>query len=236
MSTRAVTFYGTTIGKKVVMAISGLIGFGFLVGHMAGNLKVFVGADSFNEYSAFIHNTPGLLWGTRVVLLGAIAAHVHAAFSLWSRNNDARPRSYAQRKDLATNYAALTMRYGGLVLLSFIIYHLLHLTVGMTSHLGYEFDPTNPFNNLVLGFSHPIVAGFYILAQCALGLHLYHGLWSLTQTLGGDHPKYNALRRSGAAGLTLVVILGFISIPISVLTGALEPVGISDAVDADAAE
>jgi len=236
MTTRAITFYGTTIGKKVVMAISGLVGIGFLVGHMAGNLKVFVGPDSFNEYSAFIHNTPALLWGTRVVLLAAIAAHVHAAFALWSRNNEARPRSYAQRKDLATNYAALTMRYGGLVLMSFIIYHLLHLTVGMTAHLGYEFDPANPYNNLVLGFSHPIVAGFYILAQCALGMHLFHGLWSLTQTLGGDHPKYNALRRSAAAGLTLVVILGFISIPISVLTGVLEPVGISDAVDADAAE
>ncbi len=235
MSTRAVTFYGTTIGKKVVMAISGLMGLGFLVGHMAGNLKVFAGADAFNEYAAFLHNTPGLLWSARTVLLAAIAAHVHAAFSLWSRNNDARPRSYARRKDLATNYAALTMRYGGLVLLSFILYHLLHLTVGMTTHLGYEFDPTNPFNNLVIGFSHPFVAGFYILAQCALGLHLYHGLWSLTQTLGADHPKYNALRSAGAAGLTLVIVLGFVSIPISVLTGNLVPVG-AGAVDADAAE
>ena len=101
MSTRAITFYGTTIGKKVVMAISGLVGVGFLVGHMAGNLKVFSGPEAMNEYAAFLHNTKGLLWGTRIVLLTAIAAHVHAAFALWSRNNDARPRSYAQRKDLA---------------------------------------------------------------------------------------------------------------------------------------
>jgi succinate dehydrogenase / fumarate reductase, cytochrome b subunit len=240
MSTRAITFYGTTIGKKVVMAISGLVWVGFLVGHMAGNLQAFPlfgGHEKFNAYSEFLHNTKSLLWGTRLALLGAIALHVHAAFSLWARNNDARPRGYMQRKDLATNYAALTMRYGGLVLIAFIIYHLLHLTVGMTGHIGYEFDSANPYNNLVYGFQNPFVAGFYILAQCALGMHLYHGAWSLTQTLGADHPKYNGLRQSAAIGATLLIVFGFISLPISVLTGVLEPVGGTEiVVDADAAE
>ncbi len=240
MSTRAITFYGTTIGKKVVMAISGLVWVGFLVGHMAGNLQAFPlfgGYEKFNAYSEFLRHTPSLLWGTRFTLLGAIALHVHAAFSLWARNNDARPRAYAQRKDQATNYAALTMRYGGLTLIAFIIYHLLHLTLGMTGPAGYEFDPTNPYNNLVHGFQNPIIAGFYIVAQCALAMHLYHGAWSLTQTLGGDHPKYNGLRQAVAVGATLLIVLGFISLPISVQTGILQPIdGNSAVLDADAAE
>ncbi len=240
MTTRAITFYGSTIGKKVVMAITGLVWIGFLVGHMAGNLQAFPlfgGYEKLNAYAAFLRNTPSLLWGTRIALLSAIALHVHAAFSLWALNNDARPRSYAQRKNQVTNYAALTMRYGGLTLIAFIIYHLLHLTLGMTGHLGYEFDAANPYNNLVYGFQNIFVAGFYILAQCALGMHLYHGAWSLTQTLGGDHPKYNGLRQSAAIGATLLIVFGFISIPISVQTGVLQPVDSAEAlVDADAAE
>jgi succinate dehydrogenase / fumarate reductase cytochrome b subunit len=163
--------------------------------------------------------------------LASIILHVHCAFSLWGRNNDARPRTYYQRKDLATNYAALTMRYGGLVLLAFIIYHLLHLTWGQTAMIGYEFDPNNCYNNLVLGFQNPIVSGFYILAMGALGMHLYHGIWSLTQTLGADHPKYNPLRSAASAAITLVIVLGFISVPISVLTGTLEPMATDNAAE-----
>lgn len=224
MTTRAISFYGTTIGKKVVMASSGLVVVGWLVLHMLGHVAAFGGRDVYNEYAAFLANRPPLLWGQRIVMLVALTAHIHAAFSLWSRNSEARPRAYVQRKNLATNYAALTMRYGGLVLLSFIIYHVLHLTVGMTEHLGYTFVHGDVYNNLVLGFQRPVVAGFYILAQCALGMHLYHGIWSLTQTLGADHPKYNPLRQLAAAGLTIVVVLGFVSVPISVLTGILKPV------------
>ena len=224
MTTRATTFYGTTIGKKVVMAITGLIGIGYLVGHMSGNLLVFAGPEALNAYSNFLRNSLPILWTTRVVVTVAVLLHIHCAFSLWGRNNEARPRSYYQRKDLATNYAALTMRYGGLILLLFIIYHLLHLTWGFTGHIGYEFDHENVYNNLVIGFQHPAVAGFYIIAQCALGMHLYHGIWSLTQSLGADHPKYNALRQRAAIAGTLLVVLGFVSIPISVQTGVLQPV------------
>jgi succinate dehydrogenase / fumarate reductase cytochrome b subunit len=223
MTTRTSTFYATTIGKKVVMAVSGFVVVGWLVLHMLGHVAAFAGRTTYNEYAAFLADRPPLLWGQRLVMLIALGAHIYAAFSLWARNSEARPRAYAQRKDLATNYAALTMRYGGLVLLSFIIYHVLHLTVGMTSHLGYEFVPGDVYNNLVLGFQRPVVAGFYILAQVALGMHLYHGIWSLTQTLGADHPKYNALREFASMGLTLVIVLGFIAVPISVLTGVLQP-------------
>lgn len=232
MTTRAITFYGTTIGKKVVMAVSGLVGFGFLVGHLAGNLLVFAGAEAVNEYSRFLHESKGLLWGTRIALTAAVAAHVHAAFSLWARNNEARPRAYYQRKDLATNYAARTMRYGGVVLLSFIVFHLLHLTFGQTQGMGYEFDPENVYNNIIFGFMNPAVSAAYIVAQIALGMHLYHGIWSLTQTLGGDHPKYNQKRQLASASAALIIVLGFISIPISVLTETLTPVA-TDGADAD---
>jgi succinate dehydrogenase / fumarate reductase cytochrome b subunit len=237
MTTRAITFYGTTIGKKVVMAVSGLIVVGWLLAHMIGNATIFAGPEAVNHYAALLRENPPILWGQRLLLIAALGSHIHAAFSLWSRNNDARPKAYYQRKDLATNYAALTMRYGGLVLISFIIYHILHLTIGMTGHLGYEFNPEDVYNNVVLGFSHPAVAGAYIIAQCALGMHLYHGIWSLTQTLGADHPKYNALRQGAAVAGTLIIILGFISIPISVLTGNLAPTeGAGQVVVDDAAE
>jgi succinate dehydrogenase / fumarate reductase cytochrome b subunit len=224
MTTTAITFYGSTVGKKVVMAVTGLIGFGFLVGHMVGNLLVFAGPAALNAYSNFLHGNLALLWGTRLVLTAAVILHIHCAFSLWGRNNEARPRSYYQRKDLATNYAALTMRYGGLVLLLFIVYHLLHLTWGVEQVSGQAFDPDNVYNNLVNGFSNPAIAGFYIVAQIALGMHLYHGIWSLTQSVGADHPKYNALRQRASIVGTLLVVLGFVVVPISVQTGVLQPV------------
>jgi len=236
MTTRAITFYGTTIGKKVVMAVSGLIVIGWLLAHMLGNVTIFAGPEAVNKYAGLLRNNPPILWGQRLVVLLALGSHIHAAFSLWARNNEARPKAYVQRKDLATNYAALTMRYGGITIVLFLIFHLLHLTLGQTSILGYEFNPEDVYNNVVLGFSHPLVAGFYILAQIALGMHLYHGAWSLTQTLGADHPRYNGLRQAGAALITLIIVLGFVSIPISVQTGILEPTNPDAIIDADAAE
>ncbi len=229
MTTRALTFYSTTIGKKVTMAITGLIGFGFVIGHMLGHLIAFKGALPYNQYAHFLKNSGGLLWGTRLVLLAAVILHVHCVISLLARNGAARPKSYYQRKDLATNYAALTMRYGGFFLLFFILYHLAQFTFGIAPLSegitgGVPFDPNNPYNNMVLGFQNPIVAGFYILAMGALGMHLFHGIWSLTQTLGAEHPKYNTLRQQASIAGTLIVVLGFLAIPISVLSGVLQPV------------
>jgi succinate dehydrogenase / fumarate reductase cytochrome b subunit len=225
MTTRAITFYGSTIGKKVVMATTGLIGFGFVLGHMTGHLLTFKGAEAYNAYAHFLKHTAGLLWTTRFVLLASIILHVHAAFSLWSRNNEARPKAYYQRKDLATNYAALTMRYGGVLLLLFITYHLAHFTWGVTETIdGVPFDVDNPYNNLVLSFQKPALAGFYIVCMCALGMHLYHGIWSLTQSVGLDHPKYNTLRQRAAMVGSALVVIGFIVVPISVQTGVLLPV------------
>lgn len=225
MTTRAITFYGSTIGKKVAMAVTGLIGVGFLLGHMTGHLLTFKGAETYNAYAHFLQNSGALLWGTRFTLLGAIALHVHAAFTLWSRNSEARPRAYYQRKDLATNYAARTMRYGGLLLALFLAYHIAHFTWGVTEPIdGVPFDPDNAYNNLVLSFQKPALAGFYIVCMSALGMHLYHGIWSLTHTVGLDHPKYNALRQRASMVITAVIVLGFIIVPVSVLTGVLQPV------------
>jgi succinate dehydrogenase / fumarate reductase cytochrome b subunit len=224
MTTRALSFYETTIGKKVAMAASGLIVVGWLVLHMLGHLAAFSGREIYNAYAAFLADRPPLLWGQRTVLAGALVLHIHAALSLWGRNSEARPRAYYQRKNLATNPAALTMRIGGLLLLSFIVYHVLTLTVGLTSHLGFEFVHGDVYNNLTLALGHPVVAGFYILAMVVLGMHLYHGIWSLTQTFGWDHPKYNSLRQWVSMGLMAIIVVGFAIIPISVLTGRLEPV------------
>lgn len=223
--TRALSFYDTTIGKKTVMAITGLIGFGFVIGHMSGHLLAFRGAEAYNAYAHFLKATAALLWGTRLTLLAAVILHAHAAFTLWSRNGAARPQAYRQRKDLATNYAALTMRYGGVVLLLFLVYHIAHFTLGATTPIdGVPFDREHPYNNLVISFQHPVLAGLYILAMLVLGLHLFHGVWSLTQSLGLEHPKYNGLRRQVALVGTLIVVLGFIIVPIAVQAGVLQPV------------
>ena len=221
MTTSAITFYGTTIGKKVAMAVSGLVVVGWLLAHMLGNVTIFAGREAVNHYAALLAENPALLWGQRFVVLAALGTHVHAALSLLAHNNSARPVAYSRRKDLATNYAALTMKYGGITLLLYLGYHLAHLTLGVS---GAPFVKGDVYNNLVLGFQNPLIAGFYVLAQCALGMHLFHGVWSLTQTLGLEHPKYNPLRKQVAIGLTGLIVGGFLSIPIAVQAGILQPV------------
>lgn len=231
MTTRVMTFYGTTIGKKVAMATSGLIVVGWVILHMLGHVSAFAGRETYNEYAGFLANNPPLLWGQRFVLLAALGVHIQCALALWSKSSEARPKAYMQRKNLATNYAALTMRYGGLLLLTFIIYHVLTLTVGVGN--TFVFVHGDVYNNLTQALANPIVAVLYIVAMCVLGMHLYHGIWSLTQTFGLDHPKYNGLRQGIAGALTVVIVLGFISVPLSVLTGNLQPV---DPVVEEAAE
>lgn len=218
MSAKQLSFYQTTLGKKVVMAISGVILIGFVVGHMAGNLQIFLGQEKLDAYAEFLHSMPALLWAARIVLLVSVFAHFISAFSLWKINKAARPRGYARSVSQATTYAARTMRWGGVIVLLFIVYHLLHFTVGAVGQV--EFGKV--YQNVVTGFSDPLVAGFYILAQLCLGLHLYHGTWSLMQTLGLNHDKYNATRRKLAAGVSLLVTAGNISIPVAVLAKLIQ--------------
>lgn len=225
MATKALTIPDTTIGKKVIMALSGVILFGFVIGHMLGNLQVYLGQKPFNEYAHVLHTTPSLLWGTRVVLLLAVAAHIITSVQLARMNLGARPRRYQVKKSVATTYAARTMIWSGPLLLVYIVYHIAHLTLGYTAGLGYEHLPMDPnglpdaFHNVVMSFKVPWCAGLYVVAMSMLGLHLYHGAWSLLQSLGLNHRRYNETLRSAASAIALATVAGFMAVPIGVFLG-----------------
>jgi succinate dehydrogenase / fumarate reductase cytochrome b subunit len=209
---RALTLHQTTIGKKVIMAVSGVIIVGFAVGHFLGNLNLYFGPEALNGYAETLRSLPPLLWGTRLLLLLAFGAHISSAFSLWARNRKARESRYRKRRDLATDYAARTMYWSGPILLLYLIYHLLHLTI-LPTH------PGDVYRNVVEGFQNPVVASVYIAGNLALGFHIFHGLFSAFQTLGANHPRYNSYRRDLAVAVSAAITVGNLSFPISVLAG-----------------
>lgn len=216
-------FWRSAIGRKAVMAVTGIILFGFVFMHMAGNLKLYAGPDAMNSYGEWLRviGSPGLphggaLWVARIVLLLAVVLHIWAAWSLTLMNRRARPHDYDKREYAAASYASRTMRWGGILILLFIIYHILHFTTG-TAHPSFE--PGKPYQNLVAGFSMPLVSIFYIIANIALGFHLYHGLWSMFQSLGWNNPKFNVWRRHFATAFALIITLGNISFPLAVMFG-----------------
>jgi succinate dehydrogenase / fumarate reductase cytochrome b subunit len=217
---RAVTLYSTTIGKKAVMAVSGAILFGFVVAHLAGNLNVYAGPEAFNGYAEMLHSMPKLLWTARIALIFAVSAHIVSAFMLWRKNANARPVAYAKKKNLAEGYAARTMYWSGPILLFFIVYHLAHLTFGQTFG-QYEWAEGNPYDNLVHGFKLWQIAVPYYLGNIALGFHLFHGVFSMFQSLGASHPKYDQYRRDLAVGMATLLTLGNLSIPTMVLLGKI---------------
>ena len=213
--------FRTTIGKKVLMAVSGVVWFGYVIAHLLGNLQIYAGPERINAYAEFLHHWPTVLWGTRLLLVVAIVAHVAASTQLALRNLSARPVAYAVKKDLATTYAARTMLWSGPILLLFIGYHLAHLTFGLTPE--FDYDPHDVYGNVVSSFSIWWLAAWYVFAQVALCLHLYHGAWSFLQTLGANHPRLNPWRRRFAAAASLAIFVGYVSIPVSVMTGILRP-------------
>jgi succinate dehydrogenase / fumarate reductase cytochrome b subunit len=229
---RALTLHQTTVGKKVIVAVTGVVLVGFVVGHMAGNLQIYLGPEKLNAYAEFLHSNPGLLWTARAVLLASVIAHIVYSMQLASLSGDARPRAYARRVNNATNLAAISMRLSGPTLALFIVYHLLHLTFGKSP---VPHSPTDVYANVVGSFSVWWLAAIYVVAQLLLGLHLFHGAWSFFQTLGLNHPRYNALRRRFAAGLTALVVLGNISIPVAVQAGWVRPADEFERGDADEA-
>jgi succinate dehydrogenase / fumarate reductase cytochrome b subunit len=222
MSTRVLTLTNTTIGKKMVMAASGAILFGFVIVHMLGNLQVFIGPEALNEYSKKLHDMPALLYGARAVLLLAVAAHIVTSLQLTMANKAARPIGYQVRKDVATSYAARTMVWSGPILLLYIVYHIAHLTVGYTKGIGYQHDRldaqgmVNVYQNVVDSFRVPWVTAIYVVAQLALSLHLYHGAWSLFQSLGLNHKRYNETLRSSAVAIAVATCVGFVAVPIAI--------------------
>lgn len=221
----AVALWSTSIGKKAVMAVTGFILVGFVILHMVGNLKIYLGPQHFDAYAAFLREMgePLLLreqalWMVRLILLAAVVLHAAAAVQLTQMSWKARPIPYSRRDAIAASYAARTMRWGGVILLLFIVYHLLHFTAGRVGFEPGEFRPGAVYQNVVAGFRVWYVSAFYIVAQVALGLHLFHGVWSAFQTLGLDAQR-NPFYRHLAAALSVVVVAGNISIPLSVLGG-----------------
>ena len=211
-------FLASSIGRKVVMAITGVILFGFVTVHMLGNTQAYMGEEAFNGYAEFLHTMihGDGIWVFRAVLLVAVGFHVWSATSLTLDNLAARPEGYRAQQNVASTWASRTMRWTGVILAVFIVYHLLHLTTG-TVHPN--FDHANPYANFVNGFKVPAASAFYIVAQLCLGLHMWHGVWSCTQSLGLAHPRYDRLRRNFAYGLTILVVGVNITFPIAVLTG-----------------
>jgi succinate dehydrogenase cytochrome b subunit len=214
-------FWRSTIGRKIVMAITGLIGLGFLVAHITGNLLVFKGPDAINAYSHFLHG-PGaeLLWVARVVLVVSLILHVAAAYSLTRQSHRARPDDYTKRVPQASTLASRVMRWGGVLLLVFIVYHILHFTTGTFSP-GGPFVEGDVYHNVVQAFHVWWVALFYMVSMVFLGLHLYHGAWSSARTLSiaGDSP--NPLHHRVSAVIGIAVWLGFTLVPLAVLLGVV---------------
>jgi len=216
-----VEFYRSSIGKKWVMAVSGIVLMGYVLFHMLGNLKVYLGPADVAHYAEWLRDllTPFLprtvaLWLMRGGLTAAFVLHIHAAYALTRMNRRARPQRYASDRDYITaNFASRSMRWTGIIVALFVLFHLSDLTWGNTNP---DFVRGDPYHNLVESFSRLPVALFYILANVALAIHLYHGAWSLFQSLGWNHPRFNAWRGWFAKGFATVILLGNISFPLAV--------------------
>jgi len=225
----ALTLYQTSIGKKVMMAVTGLILFGYVFVHMYGNLHIFEGREHLNAYALWLREMGApffshevALWLVRIVLILAIVGHIWSAWQVTKLDWDSRPIGYGQKKMIAGSYAARTMRWGGVILLLFIIYHILHFTTG-TLYVEGRYNPADVYGNVVNGFRNPIVSLVYIVSMLALALHLYHGIWSMAQTLGWRNSVNNGLWKGFATVMAIVIAGGNIAIPLAVMAGIVRP-------------
>lgn len=213
---RSARFYDSTIGKKAVMAVSGILLFGFVIAHLIGNLQFFEGPEKLDAYGRLLRFEPSLLWAARVSLIVMVVAHIWSSILLAVRKTESRPTGYVKKKAIASSYASRTMYWSGPIIAVFVIYHLLDFTLGVVNP-GYQ--EGHVYANVVHSFQNPIVAIFYIVAMALLCLHLSHGMWSMFQTLGLGSPRYTPLLKSLARLVAVLIFLGFVSIPLSVLTG-----------------
>lgn len=222
-----VNFLRTTVGKKVVMAVTGLIGIGFVIVHMAGNLQVFIGQDKLDAYGAALHGPlDELTWLVRIVLIAAVILHVWAAWSLTQEANAARPVGYEKKEPQAATLASRTMRWGGVFLLLFIVLHILHFTTKTIDPAGWAHTHDaegryDIYGNVVHSFRIWWVTLFYIVAMGFLYLHLFHGAWSSVRTLGYAKPSAHPLRRRIALVVAVVVAAGFAIVPLAVFAGII---------------
>ena len=217
---RTAALFRSVVGKKIVMAVTGFILFGFVTVHMIGNLQIYLGPDRINAYGKFLQENVELLWPARIILLSAVVLHLLAAWQLTLLNNfKARPTGYVKKTPLVSTYAARTMILSGPIIGFFIIYHILHFTT-MQAYPGVP--PDDVYNKVIYGFQRqPAAAVCYMIANILLAFHLYHGVWSLFQTLGVNHPRYTPWIKRGSKLFGIVIGIGNCSIPLSVLLKVL---------------
>jgi len=222
---QALTLYRSSVGKKALMAVSGILLAGFVLAHMLGNLKMFQGPEAMDGYAVFLKELGypvlpeyGVLWIARIALLAAVGIHALAAFQLWKKSRAARGAAYRKEDSQVFSYASRTMRWGGVIILLFVVYHILHFTTG-TVHSDFEY--ASVYRNVVIGFQSVPVSLFYLVAVGALALHLYHGLWSVFSTLGVQNPRVTRLRRPLATGLSILLFVGYAAVPVGVMAGIL---------------
>ncbi|MBI2708349.1 MAG: succinate dehydrogenase cytochrome b subunit [Actinobacteria bacterium] len=222
-----VELYRSSVGKKYVMAITGALLMGFVFAHMVGNLKMYLGAAEYDGYADFLRRllVPILprtvtLWLMRVGLIAAFALHIHAAYSLTRINHRARAVKYQSRRDyVAATYASRTMRWTGIIITLFLVWHLFDLSWTGTGYRSFYRGAV--YENVDASLSRIPVAALYIVANLALGVHLFHGAWSLFQSLGWNNPRFNRWRKWFAYGFSGAVTLGNVSFPIAVLAGVV---------------
>lgn len=215
---RAGTLFSSSIGRKWIVAVTGLLLFGYVLMHLIGNLLVYLGPVALNEYGLFLRELlhGAGLWIARAVLLTAVGLHIWATIGLSLENASARAVDYRRTHYEAATYASRTMIWGGLTIALFVVYHILHFTTGQAHP---DFVHGDIYHNVIVGFSNPVVVFVYVVAMLALGVHLYHGAWSMLQTMGLDHPRWDGTRKRAAATFAVVIVAGNVSMPIAVLTG-----------------
>lgn len=220
--------FTSSIGKKFIMAATGLLLFGFVVAHLAGNLQVFLGPEAINRYGNFLQSNIEILWPARIGLLVIIALHIWAAIELTMENRAARPKPYAHYEVMTASYASRTMIWSGFIVLAFIIYHLLHFTVevqaiNFTGKNFASFEDASHYHDvylmLVVGFQKLGVVLFYIFSMALLCLHLSHGLSAMFQSLGWKSPAYAPSLEKAAKVVSWLIFLGYISIPLAIYMG-----------------
>jgi succinate dehydrogenase / fumarate reductase cytochrome b subunit len=213
---KALDFWDSPIGKKTVMAVTGMILFAFVLVHMAGNLQVFLGREKFDAYGRLLRVEPALLWFARGVLLVSVILHIVASIQLTALNQKSRPIGYQKSTAIDSSYASRTMMWSGPIIAAFIVYHILHFTLG-TVHP--DFHEGQVYDNVIAGFRVIPVSIAYIVSMILLGMHLNHGLWSMFQSIGVTNPRYSAALRRFANIFSILIVAGFISIPIAVMAG-----------------
>ena len=220
--------FRSSLGKKFIMAVTGFVLFLFVVGHLAGNLQIFLGPEAINRYGHFLQSNPELIWPARIGLLLMVVLHIWSAIQLSAENKAARPVAYGQYKPVGSSYASRTMLMSGIIIFVFIVYHLLHFTaqvqyVNLTGKNFVDFvDPQKRhdiYTMMIVGFRNPLVSGFYVLGMALLCLHLSHGTSSMFQSIGWKNKAYGPCLDKLSRLVALLIFLGYASIPVAILSG-----------------